>query len=541
MRKISPDQELTPATVIPQRPLSQATNENKRTEAGKRLSAAIAAREKDENTLKTLRAGNADAADITRQEFRLLQAELREYGFRTEIAGYDALRLHTESRMLFADADSLRISPREARSLIERAEKRQKDAQNADKKAADMLAEYERRKGILDTRLSELEKNGGAALAVLDAQQARLLEQQTRNDRAISEARNKLSSVTESLNTARNALTRAEQQLTQQKNTPDGKTIVSPENFPGRSSTNHSIVVSGDPRFAGVIKITTSAVIDNCANLNYLLTHSGLDYKRNILNDRNPVVTEDVEGDKKIYNAEVAEWDKLRQRLLDARTNEQKHANDVLNALLKEKENIRSQLADINQKIAEEKRKRDEINMVKDAIKLTSNFYRTIYDEFGKQASELSKELASVSQGKQIKSVDDALNAFDKFRNNLNKKYSIQDRMAISKALEAINQVHMADNFKLFSKAFGFTGKVIDRYDVAVELQKAVKTDNWCPFFVKLESLAAGRAASAVTAWTFSVMLGTPVGILGFAIIMAAVSALVNDKFIELVNKLIGI
>ena len=178
----------------------QKENENKRTEAGKRLSAAIAAREKDENTLKTLRAGNADAADITRQEFRLLQAELREYGFRTEIAGYDALRLHTESRMLFADADSLRISPREARSLIEQAEKRQKDAQNADKKAADMLAEYERRKGILDTRLSELEKNGGAALAVLDAQQARLLGQQTRNDRAISEARNKLSSVTESLN-----------------------------------------------------------------------------------------------------------------------------------------------------------------------------------------------------------------------------------------------------------------------------------------------------------------------------------------------------
>ncbi|TFM73390.1 colicin-Ia domain protein (plasmid) [Escherichia coli] len=218
--------------------VQQKENENKRTEAGKRLSAAIAAREKDENTLKTLRAGNADVADITRQEFRLLQAELREYGFRTEIAGYDALRLHTESRMLFADADSLRISPREARSLIEQAEKRQKDAQNADKKAADMLAEYERRKGILDTRLSELEKNGGAALAVLDAQQARLLGQQTRNDRAISEARNKLSSVTESLKTARNALTRAEQQLTQQKNTPDGKTIVSPEKFPGRSSTN---------------------------------------------------------------------------------------------------------------------------------------------------------------------------------------------------------------------------------------------------------------------------------------------------------------
>lgn len=81
------------------------------------------------------------------------------------------------------------------------------------------------------TRGCQSWKNGGAALAVLDAQQARLLGQQTRNDRAISEARNKLSSVTESLNTARNALTRAEQQLTQQKNTPDSKTIVSPEKF----------------------------------------------------------------------------------------------------------------------------------------------------------------------------------------------------------------------------------------------------------------------------------------------------------------------
>ena len=45
--------------------------------------------------------------------------------------------------------------------------------------------------------------------------------------------------------------------------------------------------------------------------------------------------------------------------------------------------------------------------------------------------------------------MDDALNAFDKFRNTLNKKYSIQDRMAISKALEAINQVHMVENFNL--------------------------------------------------------------------------------------------
>ncbi len=42
----------------------------------------------------------------------------------------------------------------------------------------------------------------------------------------------------------------------------------------------------------------------------------------------------------------------------------------------------------------------------------------------------------------------------------------------------------MAENFKLFSKAFGFTGKVIDRYDVAVELQKAVKNGQLASIFL---------------------------------------------------------
>lgn len=42
--------------------------------------------------------------------------------------------------------------------LLPKDGKRQKDAKSADKKAADMLAKYECRKGILDTQLSELEK-----------------------------------------------------------------------------------------------------------------------------------------------------------------------------------------------------------------------------------------------------------------------------------------------------------------------------------------------------------------------------------------------
>ncbi|ENA5655587.1 hypothetical protein ABGL63_004463, partial [Escherichia coli] len=43
------------------------------------------------------------------------------------------------------------------------------------------------------------------------------------------------------------------------------------------------VFVSGATRFAGTIKITTNSDIDNRANLNYLLTHSCLDYTCNIL------------------------------------------------------------------------------------------------------------------------------------------------------------------------------------------------------------------------------------------------------------------
>lgn len=197
---------------------------------------------------------------------------------------------------------------------------------------------------------------------------------------------------------------------------------------------------------------------------------------------------------------------------------------------------------DINQKqkTLESELKKEE-QSIKDALKLTSDFYKELFEKYGANSSNIAKELAAASKGKQIRSVDEALRAYDKFRNSLNKKYSLKDRQAITHALESINRAEIAKNFGLFSKAFGFVSKTVDRYDLAVELKKSIETDNWRPFFLKMESLAAGRAASAITAWTFAVMLGTPVGVLGYAIIMAAMSALVNDSFIEKINKLAGV
>ncbi len=157
----------------------------KRTEAGKRLSAAIAAREKDETHENTPYRKRRCRWYYT-TGVRLLQAELREYGFRTEIAGYMPSGCIQRAGCSWF---SSYISP-EARSLIEQAEKRQKDAQNAARRPLICLLNTSAEK-VFWTRVVRAGKKWRGSPCRSWCTTGRLLEQQTRNDRAISEARNK--------------------------------------------------------------------------------------------------------------------------------------------------------------------------------------------------------------------------------------------------------------------------------------------------------------------------------------------------------------
>ncbi|MBL0872755.1 colicin [Serratia nevei] len=66
----------------------------------------------------------------------------------------------------------------------------------------------------------------------------------------------------------------------------------------------------------------------------------------------------------------------------------------------------------------------------------------------------------------------------------------------------------------------------MDAAEWAGALKEAIETNNWRPFFVKTEAIAAGMAASAVTGFAFSIILGGPVGLLGYSLIMAGVGTL---------------
>ncbi|MDQ1214820.1 hypothetical protein QE436_004134 [Pantoea anthophila] len=99
----------------------------------------------------------------------------------------------------------------------------------------------------------------------------------------------------------------------------------------------------------------------------------------------------------------------------------------------------------------------------------------------------------------------------------------------------------MASQLSKISKAFGYYGKATDVYGVFLEVKKAFETDNWRPALVKIETLTAGKVASAVTAFAFSAIAGLPLGIIGFALIMALVGALIDERLMETINGRLGL
>ncbi|EMT6578176.1 MULTISPECIES: colicin-like pore-forming protein [Providencia] len=192
-------------------------------------------------------------------------------------------------------------------------------------------------------------------------------------------------------------------------------------------------------------------------------------------------------------------------------------------------------------KNSERKRQEEQYDQIKTGIKATLDFYKELAEKLGVKAEKLAENLAASSKGKKIRNAEDALKVFEQYKNSLGKKYGAKDREAIAKALESRDTKLVADRFNKMSKVFYRAGKVMDYADLGNELYKAFKTDNWRPFFVKAETLIAGNTAGAATAFAFSIVLGGPVGIIGFALIMAAVGALVDEQLVEQINKILGI
>ncbi|WP_421672495.1 colicin-like pore-forming protein [Raoultella terrigena] len=177
----------------------------------------------------------------------------------------------------------------------------------------------------------------------------------------------------------------------------------------------------------------------------------------------------------------------------------------------------------------------------KDALKKASGFFNDLYGKFGENQEKIAKELFESAKDKKLRSIDDAIKSYGTFKGNFDKLHNESRRKAISLELKAVERTELVKNLKVFGKAFGLVDKTIDGYDLVTELRKSIESNNWRPFFVKAESIFAGLGASWLTAWSFSIILATPLGVVTFAVIMASVSALVDEKLMEKINKSIGV
>ena len=179
----------------------------------------------------------------------------------------------------------------------------------------------------------------------------------------------------------------------------------------------------------------------------------------------------------------------------------------------------------------------NEQQQVLDAVQKVSDFYATITKELGDQASDRAKMLQNAAKGKTIRSASEALAAWDKYGAAIDKKLSAIDRAAIDNALNGLTQEQLSAQLTTFSKAFGLASKAVDGVSVFNEYRQAVKTGNWSPFFMKIESLLAGAAALHLVSLVFSGMAVTPMGLLAFALLLAATSAWVDDTLLKDLNS----
>ncbi|MBE8614796.1 hypothetical protein CYG68_20960 [Morganella morganii] len=217
-----------------------------------------------------------------------------------------------------------------------------------------------------------------------------------------------------------------------------------------------------------------------------------------------------------------------------------KHEEENKN-INKADKDIASQKEKIKQAENEVKKAEDEFSQVKDAVKFTADFYQSVFKAYGEKAEQLAKALADQARGKKIRNIEDALKAYEKHKADINKKINAKDRKAIAAALESVKIADIARNFTRFSKGMFYTSVAIDVNDLRIELMKAIETDNWRPFFVKAETIVAGNSAAIVVAFAFSILLGNPIGLLGYSLIMAIVGYLINDEMVEKANQFWGI
>lgn len=231
---------------------------------------------------------------------------------------------------------------------------------------------------------------------------------------------------------------------------------------------------------------------------------------------------------------------KKLQRQLEAKQAEYSAVENELKNAVSFRDGKAAEVKEAEQKLKEAQDALEK-SQIKDAVDTMVGFYQYITEQYGEKYAKIAQDLAEKSKGKKIQGVDEALAAFEKYKNVLDKKFSKVDRDAIFNALESVNYDELSKNLTKISKSLKITSRVSFLYDVGSDFKNAIETGNWRPLFVTLEKSAVDVGVAKIVALIFSFIVGVPLGFWGIAIVTGIVSSYIGDDELSKLNELLGI
>ncbi|HHL0214473.1 TPA: pore-forming bacteriocin colicin K [Escherichia coli] len=231
---------------------------------------------------------------------------------------------------------------------------------------------------------------------------------------------------------------------------------------------------------------------------------------------------------------------KKLQRQLEAKQAEYSAVENELKNAVSFRDGKAAEVKEAEQKLKEAQDALEK-SQIKDAVDTMVGFYQYITEQYGEKYAKIAQNLAEKSKGKKIQGVDEALAAFEKYKNVLDKKFSKVDRDAIFNALESVNYDELSKNLTKISKSLKITSRVSFLYDVGSDFKNAIETGNWRPLFVTLEKSAVDVGVAKIVALMFSFIVGVPLGFWGIAIVTGIVSSYIGDDELSKLNELLGI
>lgn len=174
---------------------------------------------------------------------------------------------------------------------------------------------------------------------------------------------------------------------------------------------------------------------------------------------------------------------------------------------------------------------------LKTILEYSNAFFEHITEKYGNLASQEAKKIAAVAKGKKIRNVNEDLKAFDKYKGDINKKFNSRDRQAISKALQSLDMKSISNDLYKFNKAFKYVGKTFSGVALTTALKEGYEKGNWKPFYFEVEKQVLDKSATYVVSLALVILTRTPIGIIGYGVLMVVVSALISDELVEKVHK----